>query len=76
MEKLRARVINGRLVMDEPTELPEGIVLDLVIDDEGDDLTPEERAALHAAIAVAWDSRGGAGWRTGREVIDDLRKRR
>jgi len=33
MKSIRARVRNGRLTVDEPTELPEGLVLDLVIDD-------------------------------------------
>ena len=41
---LRARVENGRLVLDEPTTLPEGTVVDLVVDDGGDDLTDERRA--------------------------------
>jgi hypothetical protein len=50
MNRLRARVENGRLVIDEPTDLPEGTVLDLVVDDEGDTLTDEEREALHAAL--------------------------
>jgi hypothetical protein len=35
MGRLRARVENGRLVLDEPTTLPNGTVLDLVLDDEG-----------------------------------------
>ena len=47
-------VRNGRLVIDEPTELPEGTELDLVVNDAGDDLSPEEREALHAALARAW----------------------
>jgi hypothetical protein len=48
---VRATVRNGRLVIDEQTELPEGTVLDLVVDDEGDDLDTEDRRALDAAIA-------------------------
>ena len=51
MAGIRARVKNGRLQLDEPTQLPEGTVLDLVVDDEGDDLDEKERAALHEAIA-------------------------
>ena len=37
MSPLRARVEKGRLVLDEPTTLPDGTVIDLVVDDEGDD---------------------------------------
>jgi hypothetical protein len=36
-------VENGRLHLDEPTELPEGTELELVVDDDGDDLTDQER---------------------------------
>jgi hypothetical protein len=49
MTPLRARVENGRLQRDEPTELPDGTELNLVVDDEGDDLTEQERQALHGA---------------------------
>jgi hypothetical protein len=53
---LRARVRNGRLVLDEPTDLPEGEVVELVPlpledavapDDAFDD---EERARLRQAL--------------------------
>jgi hypothetical protein len=50
MSGIRAIVRNGRLVVDEPTGLPEGTVLHLVLDDEGDNLDQGERALLHAAI--------------------------
>ena len=60
MSPLRARVEKGRLVLDEPTTLPEGMVVDLVADDEGDDLTNEERCALHEALStsITWRSFG------------------
>ena len=62
--------------MDEPTDLPEGTVLDLVVDDEGDDMDDAERAALDASI-----SRGLSAARAGRvrpaaEVLSDLRAKR
>lgn len=56
MSSLRARVQNGRILLDEPTALPEGTVLDLVVDDEGDELTESERAVLDKAIAAGWRS--------------------
>lgn len=46
MSPLGARVEKGRLVLDEPTTLPDGTVVDLVADDEGADLTDEEPRAL------------------------------
>ena len=51
MNALKVRVENGRIKLDEPTDLPEGTELYLVpADDELDD---EERAALHASIEEA-----------------------
>ncbi|MEQ9318995.1 MAG: hypothetical protein RIF41_07530, partial [Polyangiaceae bacterium] len=53
-EPLKARVINGRLVLDAPTNLPEGAEVELAVVD-GDDLDDEERAELHAAIEQGMD---------------------
>lgn len=49
MQSLKAHVRNGRLVLDEPTDLPEGaeVNLSIVDDDEMDDA---ERARLHRAL--------------------------
>ena len=47
---LKARVKAGRLVVDEPTDLPEGTVVELLALDPGDWLTDEDRAALHRAL--------------------------
>ncbi|MEZ4222211.1 MAG: hypothetical protein R3B13_14845 [Polyangiaceae bacterium] len=47
---MKARVENGRLVLDEPTDLPEGTVVPLAIADDWDDLDDDERAALHESI--------------------------
>ena len=53
-QPLRARVRNGRLVVDEPTDRPEGEEVELVPLDEvlarGGDYLNEERAALHRSI--------------------------
>ena len=46
---MRARVVNGRIVLDEPTTLPEGTALDLVLDDGGDDLDDADREQRAAA---------------------------
>lgn len=76
MSPLRARVQNGRLVLDEPTTLPDGTVVDLVADDEGDDLTDVERRALHAAISSSWQSAEAGRLRPASEILDELRSRR
>ncbi len=56
MRKFAARVRNGRLVMDEPTGLPEGATIELTIADEADDLDDAERARLHSALRRSWPS--------------------
>jgi hypothetical protein len=53
VRSIRARVRNGRLLVDEPTGLPEGTELTLVADDGGDELDDAERAELDAALAEA-----------------------
>jgi len=47
---LKARVQAGRLVVDEPTDLPEGTEVDLLPLDPGDWLDDADRAALHQAL--------------------------
>jgi hypothetical protein len=76
MSPLQARVENGRLVLDEPTTLPEGTVVDLVADDEGDDLTDEERRALHEALTASWKSAEAGRLRPASEILDELRRSR
>lgn len=55
MQPLRAKVHKGRLVLDEPTDLPEGEVIELIpVDDVlasgGDYLDDDERERLHRSI--------------------------
>lgn len=71
MQPLRAKVHNGRLVLDEPTDLPEGEVVYLHLveaevgqDDDFDD--DEERAALMKAL-----DNGIAAARNGEHVDAD-----
>jgi hypothetical protein len=72
---LRARVTNGRLLLDEPTSLPEGTVFDLVVDDEGDDLDDEERADLHAQLERASRSAAAGNVVPAADVLEMLRRR-
>ena len=40
----------GRIVLDEPTSLPEGTEIELIPADAIDDLEPAERARLHGGL--------------------------
>ena len=75
MSGIRAKVKDGRLLLDEPTSLPEGTVLELVVDDEGDDLTGEERQALNEAIRRAWESAAAGRVKPAKAIVDELRTR-
>ncbi len=71
MGPLKATVHNGRLVLNEPTELPEGTVVELVTTD-WDDLDDKERAKLHAALEnAAMEAKAGLG-RPAEEFLKEL----
>jgi hypothetical protein len=47
---IKARVTAGRLVVDEPTDLPDGVEVELLPLDPGDWLEDADREALHEAL--------------------------
>ena len=51
---MKARAFKGRLVMDEPTDLPDGTEVELeIVDDGGWGDSPEEVAEIERALAEA-----------------------
>jgi hypothetical protein len=78
MHALKAHVKNGRLVLDEPTNLPEGEVVELVPVDEvlasgGDYLDDEERAALHRELELSLAEAKAGKLIDAEEVLAELR---
>jgi hypothetical protein len=71
MQPLKAIVKNGRLVMDEPTSLPEGTKVLFALVDAGDDID-DERARSYEWLST----QAGAGQLIDDEVIDNLLSRR
>ncbi len=55
MKGIRARVVNGRFVVDTPAPFPDGTELDFQIADDGDEMDEAEQAALDAALSKAWE---------------------
>ena len=56
MQPVKARVKNGRLVLDEATDLPEGEEVELVRLDEvlaDDDFDEEDRATIRAELEAS-----------------------
>ena len=73
---IRASVSAGRLVVDEKTDLPEGTVLELVLDDEGDSLDVAERAALERALSASHVEAQRGLLRPASDLLRELRARR
>lgn len=78
MQSLKARVRNGRLVLDEPTDLPEGEVIELmaldpVIAGGGDELDDDERAALHRELEASLEEAKRGELLDATSVLADLR---
>ena len=75
---VKARVRNGRLVVDQATDLPEGTEVELVavMNDADDALRPEDRDALHSALARAAEDLDRDNLVDGEEVMHRLRSRR
>lgn len=72
---MRAKVSSGRLVLDVPTDLPEGTEVELVPVD-GDDLDDDERRRLHAALAESEEDVAAGRVRPAAEVLADLNRPR
>ena len=73
---VRATVKDGRLLVDVETSLPEGTVVDLVLDDEGDALDEVERRALARALDRGLDEARDGHVSSPETVLDRLRARR
>jgi hypothetical protein len=74
MQALKAHVKGGRLVLNEPTDLPEGAEVDVAV--IGDDLGPAERAELHASLDRALDDAEAGNGVDVWEYLEQLRARR
>lgn len=70
---LRAHVHEGRLLVDEPTELPEGTQIELLPLDPGDWLDPADREALHRALAASQEDIEAGRLYDAEEVLRELR---
>lgn len=71
---VRATVRDGRLI-NEATDFPDGTVLDLVIDDEGDQLDSGERDALNAAISQSLKQGDEGNSAAAETILQKLRSR-
>jgi hypothetical protein len=81
---MKALVRNGRLLLNEPTELPEGeiveivelVQLDDVLADDDNDLDDEERAALDFELEASFTAEAAGELIDAADVIDEILRRR
>ena len=76
MGALKAVVKDGRLVLDEPTELPNGTEVVLAVIDEDDDMSDEERAALHRELELSMEDVEAGNLVDADQVLSELRAQR
>ncbi len=72
---LRAHVRSGRLVLDEPTELPEGAEIELVPVDEIDAMQEDERARLFGFLTKSVRAHEPGTGIPAADVLADIRRR-
>ncbi len=70
---LRGHVKGGVIVVDEPTGLPEGTAVELVLLTDEDELSADERAALEASIDRGLDQSARGEGDPAHEVLRRLR---
>jgi hypothetical protein len=72
---IKAHVHAGRLVLNEPTTLPEGTEVELLPLDPGDWLDDADRAALHAALAQSQSDVAAGRLVDASDILKQLRTR-
>ena len=72
---IKARVREGRLILDEPTDLPEGTEIELLPLDPGDWLDETDRAALHEALRQSDADIAAGRLVDAEEILRELRSR-
>jgi hypothetical protein len=69
--RVLTRVEGGRVRIDEPYDAPDGTEVEVIVD--GDDLTAEDRALLHAELAAALAETDRGEGVSADQVIAELR---
>jgi hypothetical protein len=73
---LRGHVAKGRIVVDEPVDLPDGTVVQVEVVNDSDQLDDEDRARLHAAIERGQDEIDRGEGIPAEQLIAELRTKR
>ena len=75
MTALKAHVVNGKIVVDEPVDLPDGAELRVYLyDAAADQLSSDERAALQKALENSIAQADAGELIEADAVLDELRR--
>lgn len=76
MTALRAHVVNGRIVVDEPVDLPDGAEVSVYLyDAAGDGMSKDERSALQSALERSLAQADAGELIEADDVLDELHRR-
>ena len=70
---IKAHVRDGRLVIDEPINLPDGTEIELLPLDPGDWLDDADRSALHEALRQSESDIAAGRLISAEEILEELR---
>ena len=73
MPILRGHVESGRIVVDEPMDLPEGTEVEIAVLGEDEEMTAEERAEIEAEIDAGLEQAARGEGTPADEVLRRLR---
>jgi hypothetical protein len=70
---LKAHVLNGKIIVDEPVDLPEGAEVHVYLHDAGPDaMSSEERAAFEKALERSLDQADAGELIDAEDVLSEL----
>jgi hypothetical protein len=72
---LKAKVQNGRLILDEPVNLPDGTEVELVPFAPGDELDDEDRKRLHEELRLSAEELEAGGGIDADEALRRIKNR-
>lgn len=74
MLPLKTHVKNGRVVLDEPVDLPDGTPVVLLVEEQDslDDMTPEDRAELDLVLDAGFQAVAEGRVTEGDEIVRRL----
>lgn len=75
VKTIRAHVRNGQIVLDEPVELPDGTLVEVLVPLGEESMTPEEQAEIEREVDLSWAEYQRGEYIEARELIRQSKSR-